>query len=68
LVDGLIHATNEAGKTFIYAASRDGLKIEAENQLGDSVFATPAICGGRIYQRIARTENGTRQEYLVCIR
>ena len=68
LVDGLIYATNEAGKTFIYAASRDGLKIEAENQLGDSVFATPAICGGRIYQRIARTENGTRQEYLVCIR
>lgn len=68
LVNGRIYATNEEGRTFIYAASRDGLKIEAENQLGDSVFATPAICGGRIYQRIARTEGTVRQEYLVCIR
>ncbi|HBC61078.1 MAG TPA: serine/threonine protein kinase, partial [Planctomycetaceae bacterium] len=68
LVNGRIYATNEAGRTFIYAASRDGLKIEAENQLGDSVFATPAICGGHIYQRIARTEGTVRQEYLVCIR
>ncbi len=68
LVDGRIYATNEEGRTYIFAATREGLKVEAENQLGDSVFATPAICGGRIYQRIARTENGVRQEYLVCIR
>lgn len=68
LANGRIYATNEEGRTFIYPASRDGLKIEAENQLGDSVFATPAICGGRIYQRIARMEGAVRQEYLVCIR
>jgi outer membrane protein assembly factor BamB len=68
LVGDRIYATNEEGRTYIFAATREGLKVEAENQLGDSVFATPAICGGRIYQRIARTENGVRQEYLVCIR
>ncbi len=67
LVDGWIYATNEEGQTFIYAASREKLEITAQNQLGDSVFSTPAICGGRLYNRIAMTENGTRQEYVVCV-
>jgi len=30
-------------------------------------MATPTICGGRIYMRLAVNENGRRQEVLVCV-
>lgn len=67
MVGGHVYATNEAGRTFIFRASPDRFELLAENQLGDDVFATPAICGGRIYQRVAELEDGRRQEYLYCI-
>jgi len=67
LVGDRIYATNEAGKTWIFKASPERLEIEAENQLGDEVFATPAICGGRIYQRVASTKDKKRQEGLYCL-
>jgi hypothetical protein len=68
LVGERIYATNEAGKTFIFIATPSGLKVEAENQLGNEAFATPTICGGRIYTRIAVIGNDkTRQEWLYCL-
>lgn len=67
MVGGLIYATNEAGKTFIYKATPVGLEIVAENQLGEDVYATPTICGGRIYMRVAHLSKGQRQEKLYCI-
>lgn len=68
LVGERIYATNEEGKTFIFKATPDGLNIEAENQLGNEVFATPTICGGRIYMRVAVIgKNKKRQEWLYCI-
>ena len=62
-----IYAANEEGTTFVYEASREKFRLLATNKLGDSVFSSPAICGGRIYQRIATSENGRRQEYAVCV-
>ena len=62
-----IFATNESGKTFIFRASSNGYKQIAENQLGEEVFATPTICGDRIYMRVASTVEGKRQEALYCI-
>jgi outer membrane protein assembly factor BamB len=62
-----IYAANEEGATFVYEASREKFRLLATNKLGDSVFSSPAICGGRIYQRIATSENGRRQEYAVCV-
>lgn len=68
LVGERIFATNEAGKTFIFKATPEGLQVEAENQLGDDVYATPTICGGRIYVRVAFvSKDKTRQEWLYCL-
>jgi outer membrane protein assembly factor BamB len=67
LVGDLIYATNEAGTTFVFKASRDKFELLAENQLGDEVFASPVICGGRIYFRVAQREGDRRQEMLYCI-
>ena len=62
-----IYATNEEGSTFVFQATPEGYKKLAENQLGESVFATPAICGGQIFMRLAKMEGGQRREWLYCI-
>jgi outer membrane protein assembly factor BamB len=67
LVGNKIFATNETGKTFIFKASSDGFESVAENQLAEDVFATPTICGGRIYMRAASTSDDKRQEMLYCL-
>lgn len=62
-----IFATNEAGVTFIFKATSAGFEKIAENQLGDEVYATPTICGSRIYMRVAANKEGRRQETLYCL-
>lgn len=67
LAGGHIYVTNEAGQTFVCKATRSGCEVVAENQLGNEVFATPSICGSRIYHRAAEITGDTRQEFLYCI-
>jgi hypothetical protein len=67
LVGDRIYATDESGKTYVFAADPKEFRQLAENKLGDESFATPAICGGRIYHRAASNENGRRQEFLYCL-
>ena len=67
LVGQNIYATNEEGTTFIWRASTQGYESVAENNLGTSVFASPAICGNRIYTRAVLPGGDKRQEYLFCI-
>ena len=67
LVGDRIYATNEAGETFIFQADPEKYVAVAACKLGDEAFATPAICGGRIYTRVARKVDGRRQEFLYCI-
>jgi outer membrane protein assembly factor BamB len=67
LVADKIFATNEAGKTYIFKATPDGYSEIAVNQLADEVFATPTICGSRIYMRAASIVDGKRQETLYCL-
>lgn len=67
LVGDNIFATSETGKTYIFKASPNGYSEVAENQLADEVFATPTICGSRIYMRAASTIDGKRQESLYCL-
>ena len=67
MVGDLIYASNEEGQTFVFKASTEKLEIIATNKLGNSVFSTPAICGGKIYQRVAHDVDGKRQEVLYCI-
>ncbi len=67
LVGDTIYATNEEGQTYVFKANPEKFVKLAMNKLGESVFATPAICGGRIYTRVSEIESGNRQEYLICI-
>ena len=66
MVGDRIYATNVRGKTFVFEATPTHCKIIAENQLGDEVYATPAICGSRIYLRVAR-RGENREEFLYCV-
>lgn len=67
LAGDTIYATNEEGRTYVFAADPAGFQLLGENQLGDEVFATPAICGGRLYFRVARQQDGARREWLVAV-
>lgn len=67
LVGDNIYAVNEAGKAFVFAAEPKEFKSVATSQLGDEVFATPTICGGRIYLRVAENTDAGRQEVLYCL-
>ena len=64
---GNIYATDESGKTTVFQAGRGGLKVVARNQLGSEVMASMAICGGRVFHRVASTASGQRQEWLYCL-
>jgi outer membrane protein assembly factor BamB len=67
LAGNRIYATNEAGETFVYEANSEKFTKLAANKLGDEAFATPAICGGRLYTRVAHKVDGRRQEMLYCL-
>ena len=62
-----LFATNEAGQTFIFKANPTKYELVAENQLGEEVYSTPAICGSRIYHRVALRTGDRRQELLYCL-
>ncbi len=67
LVGEHLFATNEAGQTFVFQATPEAFELVAENSLGGEVFATPTICGSRIYFRVAHQVDGQRREKLMCI-
>ncbi len=67
LVGDNLWATNESGHTFIFKANPNKFELLAENQLGDEVFATPAVCGSRVFHRVVETVDGVRQERLYCL-
>jgi len=67
LINDRIYVTSESGATYVFAADPEQYQLLAKNQLGDSVFASPAVSRGCIYQRVARDIDGQRQEFLVCI-
>lgn len=67
MVGNLIYATSLRGVTSVIEVTPQRFgRLVAQNQLGDEAFATPSICGGRIYLRSAK-KGEPRQEYLWCI-
>ncbi len=68
MVGDLIYATSEDGLTYVFRASAEKFELLAKNQLGESAFATPTICGDAIYVRAATRLDDQRQEFLACIR
>ena len=67
LADENLYAANEAGECFVFRASPKGFEIIANNKLGDEIFATPVLCGNRLYQRVAHRSGSKRQEVLYCL-
>ncbi|MBS0266277.1 MAG: PQQ-binding-like beta-propeller repeat protein [Planctomycetes bacterium] len=67
MVGDRIFAVNEDGRGFVFQATPEKFELLAENPLGEEAFATPTICGGRIYLRVAATVDGKRQEMLYCV-
>ena len=67
LVDGVIYATDESGKSTIFKASPKDFELVGENQLGTEVFATPVLIGNRIYHRVAEMVGAERKESLYCL-
>ncbi len=66
LAGGNLYATDESGQTTVFAASREGLDIKAKNRLGQQTYSSMAICGSRIFHRVATTD-GSRKEWLYCL-
>ncbi|RMF38076.1 MAG: serine/threonine protein kinase [Planctomycetota bacterium] len=68
LVGDRIYACSEQGDVHIYRARPDRFEALSRNHLGDEVFATPTIVGGRIYHRVAYWNGpAVRREELICI-
>jgi outer membrane protein assembly factor BamB len=67
LVGDLVFATSDAGRTFVFKADPKGFELVADNQLGSQALATPTICGGQIFMRVAVQQKGRRQEMLYCL-
>jgi outer membrane protein assembly factor BamB len=67
LVGDRIYVSNEAGTTFVFAASPEEYKPLGKIQMGDEIFATPAAVDGKIYYRYADSSNGERQEFLMAV-
>lgn len=67
LVGDTIYSANEAGTIYVFKADPREFTLIANNQMGDEAFASPVICGGRIFLRTASQASGTRQETLYCV-
>lgn len=67
LANGNVYISNERGTTFVFKATPEQFVAVAQNQLGDEAFASPAIVDSRIYQRVANSARGGREEFLYCI-
>jgi outer membrane protein assembly factor BamB len=67
LVGDRVLAANQEGDTFVFKANPAQFELVAKNHLGEDVYATPAVCGGKIYLRVAERSGDARQEWLYAI-
>lgn len=65
LVNNRIYIASESGTVYVIAALPDRFDLLAENQTGDSIFATPVAVDDRLYVRTAVGSGADRQEFLV---
>lgn len=65
---GNLFSTDMAGKTTVFKANPEKFELVAENTLGTEGFASPAVSRGELFLRVADASQGTRQEWLYCIR
>lgn len=66
LAGGNIYWANELGSLYVFRANPEKFDPIVENRIGEDSFPSPAICGGRVYLRVAERAGGGRQEVLYC--
>lgn len=66
LAGGYIYQADEMGKLYVFKPNPQKYEQVAANQVGNDSFASPAICGGQVFLRVADSQGGKRQEYLYC--
>ncbi len=66
MVGQRVFVTSLRGLTSVFDATPEKFTLVAQNQLGDEAYASPSICGNRIYLRTAK-KTEPRQEFLWCI-
>lgn len=67
LVGDNLMAISEAGEAHLWKANPKQFEKVGKNKLGDEVYATPSVCGGRIYLRVVEKKGEERQEVLYCL-
>jgi outer membrane protein assembly factor BamB len=67
LANDRVYIATQSGKVYVVAASPHRFELLAENQSGNSIFATPVAIDDRIYLRTGVSQGGNRQEFLVAI-
>jgi outer membrane protein assembly factor BamB len=67
LVGDTIYASNERGTTYVFKANPQRFQSVAENQLGNSSFASPAVVDNVLYLRVGAGDGRGRQETLYAI-
>ena len=63
---GNIYWANELGTMYVIHPNPQKYEQIAENQIENDSFASPAICGGQIFLRVATSGASGRQETLYC--
>jgi outer membrane protein assembly factor BamB len=67
IVGDTVFATNEAGTTWVYKANPQKFEQVAENQLGNSSFASITAADSQLFIRAASGDGAARKETLYCI-
>ena len=55
------------GHCVTFAAGPDGYEVLAEHDLGEELYASPAVVGSRLYLRSATGSGASRQDRLYCV-
>lgn len=63
---GHVYWSTERGSMYVFKPSPKRYQPVAENRVGDSAFASPAVVGNCILLRVGERESGRLQEYLYC--
>ncbi|TWT72361.1 outer membrane protein assembly factor BamB family protein [Crateriforma conspicua] len=67
LVGDELLVASERGEVYVLAANPDRFEMRAQNQTGESIFASPVAVDDTLYIRSGIQEDGKRQEYLIAI-
>ena len=62
-----VFAINEAGRTYVFRATPDGFKVEAENQLGTEAYASPVVVRRPALPAGGDDRGRQAQEWVYCV-